>query len=489
VLRKKILVFAPLALAIACQSQQEERTASTSQAIIGGSADTTHDAVVAQLQDQGLCSGTFIKVDATTGVGYILTAAHCVTQAPKVVIQGPSVQAPTALTYDVLDYASHPSYTGEVDSNFDIAVVRVAGADASTPVIPILRPAQDNLSAGKTIVSVGFGKTSPSDTEDLDPIRKKISLSVGSVSSTKLSFSYQNGGTCQGDSGGPVLYTVGGKEYVAGIHSYVVGGCTNGAVSGRVSAAVAFIDQELAKQPAGIKPCDQCQKNLFSGKNVCATAQRECLGDPTCAAYSECLGKCSNAACRSACDKQYPLGVGPLRAVGFCACDNGCKSLCGLSCSSAPKCGIVRSNSKCDTCLDASCCDETNFAADDGLGYQCLSTKGAFTGCSGSKTYQAVLKCQAQKCKDACSDEPAPPPEEGETGGTQETPDGNGEVPPGADGAQAATSGQGADATNGGGCQQGRGQASGSPLAGSPLGLLLALQALLWRRRQKELRS
>ncbi len=484
-LRKKLLVFAPIALALACQSQLQEPTGSTSQAIIGGSADTTHDAVIAQLQDQGLCSGTFIKVDTTTNVGYILTAAHCVTSPPRVVIQGTSVQAPNALQYDVLDYKAHPSYTGAVESDFDIAVVRVAGVDATTPVIPILRPAQDNLSAGKSIVSVGFGKTSPSDTEDLDPIRKKITLTVGNVSSTKLAFAYQNGGTCQGDSGGPVLYTIGGKEYVAGIHSYVVGGCTSGAVSGRVSAAVTFIDQELAKQPVGVKPCDQCQKNLFSGKNVCATAQRECLGDPTCAAYSECLGKCSNAACRSACDKQYPLGVGPLRAIGFCACDNGCKSLCGLSCTSAPKCGIVRSNSKCDTCLDASCCDETNFAADEGLGYQCLTTKGAFAGCSGSKTYQAVLKCQTQKCKDACSDAPAVPNGEGEAEPPSESPNNSTDQGASSGAAAAPSETPGTSADSSGGCQQ----SPGGRGTGSSLGLLLGLLGVLGLRRRARIHN
>src|SRR5262245_10457638 len=108
-MRPRILFFAPFlaALAFSCSASPEpEKSGSSSGAIIGGNLDTTHQAVVAVYQesstDGAICSGTFIKTDPTTKVGYVLTAAHCVQSSlpPVIVLQGDDYNALGITRYD-----------------------------------------------------------------------------------------------------------------------------------------------------------------------------------------------------------------------------------------------------------------------------------------------------------------------------------------------------------------------------------------------------
>src|SRR2546430_11092494 len=92
------LLAAPvLVLVAACSSTsspKSESTGTTASPIINGQLDTTHDAVVAialqQGNEGGLCSGTIVKIDAATNIGWVLTAAHCVAISPVLVIQSRS---------------------------------------------------------------------------------------------------------------------------------------------------------------------------------------------------------------------------------------------------------------------------------------------------------------------------------------------------------------------------------------------------------------
>jgi hypothetical protein len=312
------------------------------------------------------------------------------------VLAGPDFED-KPLYYKVVGYAAHPSYTGDVASSYDFAVVRVIGTDGTTPTISALASAQDNLSAGKTVTSVGYGKTQTADTPK-NSRRKQVTVSVSQTSTNKLSFAFAGGGTCQGDSGGPVLYTVGGKEYVAGVHSYVVGDCTQGSVSGRIAPSGSWLAGELAKPLTG-DACTLCREKVFYGKNACAVDQAACVADPACKGYIDCNRNCPTAGtCQPDCEKQFPLGVGPQLALETCECRAGCASTCGAAiCGGAAKCGYRLKAGDCQTCLEASCCDELAAAAKEGLGYQCLKSGGTYAGCASDAPYQKLAVCR-KKC-------------------------------------------------------------------------------------------
>src|SRR5262245_42564769 len=130
----------PLLLAVACSSEPPSRgsspetLASSSSAIINGTIDTTHPAVVAMGSSTTLCSGTIVKTDPLRRIGWVLTAAHCVSKAPVFVIQGQDYMAANVVRYDVIDYRADPRYTGVANYDYDFAIVRIAGVDSATPV-------------------------------------------------------------------------------------------------------------------------------------------------------------------------------------------------------------------------------------------------------------------------------------------------------------------------------------------------------------------
>ena len=151
-------------LIVACSTGQSLETPVSEEApIINGHADPGHPAVVflqMKLAHGGaVCTGTMIGVNAEAKIGYVLTAAHCLKEAVSVqVVQTSDVgESSSIISYATLDFTVHPDYTGaSVSSPADVAMIRILGVDAHTPVIPILSP--DNLAAGSKITSIGFGQ-------------------------------------------------------------------------------------------------------------------------------------------------------------------------------------------------------------------------------------------------------------------------------------------------------------------------------------------
>ncbi len=431
--RLRLLAFLPLAasLAVACSSTPEigsENTGSTSSAIINGQLDTKHQAVVALILEQGqqggICSGTIVKVDAQRKIGWVATAAHCVDVPPKYIIAGPDFLSPSALVYKVLDYEADPRYGNQAGTPYDFAMVRIAGVDGSTPVIPFTS-SPDGLSSGTPVTSVGYGRTSliePTKPEDQNTKRWFVNKSLSQVGSTEIGYGMSQSGICQGDSGGPVLVNSGGSEKVVGIHSYVSGGGCNGfGVSGRVTAGASFWNQQLAK---ALPPdnCQTCDAAANSGTQECAQLNKACLDDPECKAFSECLGKKKKADCLV----DHPKAEGPFMAAANCVCTRACASQCGSSdsCKAAPKCGYAFPAGECRTCTEGSCCQEAIDCAADGTCYLCLK-KGDDVDpeCATNAKRKALATCSASKCKDPCAGDPItnnadPEPEgEGEGGG------------------------------------------------------------------------
>lgn len=411
-MRASPLVLAPLSAIViaACSAEpigdlpESELTGQATSAIINGQLDTTRQAVVAiysqEGQDAGLCSGTIVKVDPARGIGWVLTAAHCVETKPVVVLQGDDITAPD-LQYEVIDYEADPRYTGATGSPADFAVIRIAGVDATTPTIPLVS-SPDGLSTGTPVVSVGYGRTTliRSGVSDQNTVRRRVAKTIDQLTSQAIAYNMTSSGICQGDSGGPVLVGSGASEKVAGVHSYVQGDCNGTGVSGRVSFGRPFIEGELTRALPR-EDCSLCKKIENSGNGRCAELTRACLDDRECSALYDCLSRGG-----ASCMKKFPKGEGPLNAVLECGCTGRCESACGptAGCNEVPKCGFAMRAGDCATCTESSCCAEQQACAADGECYLCLKGGDADPSCERNALRRAVTRCQESKCRAECSD-------------------------------------------------------------------------------------
>lgn len=399
-----------LASVAACSSvdvpEGESTIGRTSSAVINGQLDTTHQAVVAivlqQGQQGGLCSGTIVKVDPASHIGWVVTAAHCVDIQPVFVLQGDDFSKSTGvLRYEIVDYKADSRWGGQVGSPYDFAVIRIAGVDAATPTIP-LATSPDGLANGTDVVSVGYGRTSLISTGDGDTnsVRRRVAKKLNQVGQT-LAYDMRTSGICQGDSGGPVLVSSGGQEKVVGVHSYVEGDCNGKGVSGRVQFNAAFLAGELAKSvPA--EDCALCTKIANSGTSTCAAASAKCLADKECGGYYECL---SAGKSKASCLAQFPKAEGPFNAAANCTCTQACATACQgtFECKSAPKCGYKLPAGACAQCTESACCDESLACASDGACYVCLKTSDAAPECATNAARKKMATCIASKCKTECA--------------------------------------------------------------------------------------
>ena len=410
---RKSLAFSVSVVALAaCSSTESSGTcpaeapaAHTSSAIINGQLDTTHQAVVAVILQQGteggLCSGTIVKVDPVSHIGWVLAAAHCVNIPPVYVLQGNDFSQSGTLSYDVLDYKADSRYSGMPGSPYDFAVLRIIGVDASTPTIPMVS-ATDGLAVGTNVLSVGYGRTSliASGTPAMDnTIRRHVAKQLSQVGQL-ISYDMATDGICQGDSGGPVLVSSGGVEKVAGVHSFVQGDCNGTGVSVRVSFDLSFINGELAKAPPA-EDCTLCGKIANSGNGTCAALTRSCFADKDCNGYYQCLSKQP----RNVCLMMFPKAQGPFNAAANCQCTEACTTQCKSdpSCVGVPKCGYKYPAGTCATCTESACCAESLACAADGTCYVCLDTKDKAAECATNPARKALLACQASKCTAECA--------------------------------------------------------------------------------------
>jgi hypothetical protein len=422
-------VLALVSLGVACSEDAGDAVDADEAAIIGGQRDTTHPAVVSLHMAHadgtgGLCTGTIVKVDAEKHIGYVLTAAHCVRDATRVtVIRGDDFKAPGVVYYDVLDFKANPAYTGQTSSPFDVAMVRILGVDATTPVIPIRSP--DGLAQGTAVTSIGFGRvvrpSSSSSTTPQNTKRNRIDGAISRISSSQITMRYTGGTTCFGDSGGPVITKVGGSEFVVGVHSYVLGSCQGGDTSGRPTASANFI-QSILNLPEPAASCAACKRNVGTGDMACGVQWRACLADADCGGYRACRARCASAdagagadagtaECSAACRAQFPLGVGPYTNALNCACGQCADSCTGdASCANHPACGFTMGASTpdaCKACVESKCCDEGRACSADAACFQCATTSPAPTSCETNALRTAMKSCRAEKCAAEC---PVPAP-------------------------------------------------------------------------------
>lgn len=237
----------------------EPQLGRASQPIFGGVLDADHPEVMLLFDQAGLvCTGTNIRSEA--GSGFLLTAAHCVTEElpgggiallpPEQLLVVPGEDfslSPVAFTGTAVAVA--PGYVGGFAAD-DIAVVRFfTGNEPLAPAIEPLALADDTLAVNDDLLMIGYGDT---EAGGVNTARRRVARSVAGLDDELVVYSQQDGsGPCFGDSGGPGLAQVDGQERLAvvisgGVESAGQAPCSSGiGVAMRVSAYEGFIGAVL----------------------------------------------------------------------------------------------------------------------------------------------------------------------------------------------------------------------------------------------------
>jgi hypothetical protein len=443
----RFALAAALVAVTAC-GQLPSDASTASAPIYGGTADTANDAVMALVHQMGttganVCTGTTIaKVGAS---GIFLTAAHCVVQAlnGKVVvpvkvaaidelyvIPGPDWETTLqrGLYYGVSAVTMHPQYDGNVNSPYDLALVRFVGAVPSTPVIPTVTAAEDApLAAGTSFTLVGFGKT---ETDAMNSQRRKVDRVVESFTPAQFLYDQRDlRGACQGDSGGPALLATPGGARVLGVTSFGDEKCTDLGVSVRVAPAASLIQSFISQAPATLS-CADCTQAAVSPGNACVDQAVAC-GDMTtpCGKFLACAEACATQACFNGCKLMNAAGVAAYDAMAACQCNGACQAACRTNSSCAPYIKDVASPTcesvsdprpACTTCLRGTCCDQAAACAGDSSCMAC--TRLATTSCRSNAAFVALTSCKATCAGNPCSDAVTPDagaPQQTDAGGAR----------------------------------------------------------------------
>lgn len=445
-----------LLASVGCSSSTESgnsHTGTQADDIINGNVDTTRQAVVAVLSNSSLCSGTIVSKDVSSGIGYVLTAAHCVSSSspPVEIRQGNNFANPTR-AYSVVAYQAHPAYGGG-DPRYDIGMIRIAGVDASTPTIDIGNAT--SVTNGMQVMSVGYGITGPVD----NTIRYNILKNLNAVQSSIVSYSLSGGGICSGDSGGPML-TPGSSQVVIAVHSSVDNAtstnCSGNGYSVRVSAHFdSFIKPFMDEQVA--QTCDLCQQVAQSGS--CSGAIDACFNNTSCANLVDCLNNCpsGDSACYQGCANTNSAGLPLYNAIFDCTC-TACDTECASECA-GPTCGFQFQDDTCTTCHEANCCQEGADCADNSECTTCVTATSPAASCDSNQQRTDWFTCLEQNCATECGFG------SGGSGGT-----GGSGGSAGSAGSGGSTAGSGGSGAQGGSAQGGAGATGGSAQGGSEQG-------------------
>ena len=285
--------------------------------IFGGSADTTHDAVV-YLEGSGACTGTIIG--AANGTGWVLTAGHC--GGLSNILVGDTFNTFTA-QYDVSQDIPHPQWNGNAGDGYDFRLLRFSYSGATPPVIP---PATDDSGIiGQMVTHVGYGLTENGDASGRRAVNQPVQNAYNSP--PLLEFDQSNGtGTCSGDSGGPAIR----NNQVVGVTSFGDSQCVQDGYSGRVAAVSDWIGQYVTIGEPQPETCNDCIGAEANTGGSCASLWSSC--PDACSDLDSCYANCADDACYAQCDSQYPSAVGPLQAVYDCLCEpSNCGAICGCT--------------------------------------------------------------------------------------------------------------------------------------------------------------
>jgi MYXO-CTERM domain-containing protein len=392
-------------LACSTSGPLPEERQTREEAIYYGSLDTTHQAVVSVSAGGGMCTGTIVAVNGSSG--YVLTAAHCLvswgtqTYPPNQVSVriGNNYNTPTA-TYTAAAVKVHPLYDGDDGSANDFGMIRFTGATSSTPVIPAMAPAQDNLAVGTQVDLVGYGQTESSYNNSQ---RRHIVKPIADLNSAWLIFNQTgtSGGTCSGDSGGPALSL--GTERVAGVTSFGTGGtCTEDGYSGRVSTVYDSFIKPFIDGTTGQISCTECQNSVTAGNGACIPTINACYSNTSCNNFINCINACTTTTCQNQCAQSNPTGADLYMAILDCMCDE-----CQPSCANdpmcvEPQCGFNLNDATCGGCSDSKCCAQEQACADNAACVTCVSTSNPPSSCSSNTQLNNWDQCLTTNCATEC---------------------------------------------------------------------------------------
>lgn len=250
------VALAALALSACSSSDSALAIGQIEQPILRGQLDREHPQVMLLANEAGfLCTGTLIDVLGHSG--FLLTAAHCVTDEEAGATPLPPEQFVVIAGNDFLNSTSafpvdaiqvHPGYDGSFAQD-DVAIVRIdLGDTPPPPVIPPLFAEQDTLRVNDRLLLVGYGQT---ERVEENSVRRHVARSIATLEGDLIVYSQEDGkGACFGDSGGPALVTLQGQERVAAVTSGGIDSddrCSGGlGVSMRVSRYTGFIQGVLS---------------------------------------------------------------------------------------------------------------------------------------------------------------------------------------------------------------------------------------------------
>lgn len=215
-------------------------------AIIGGQPTTGDPAVAALLavDDDGqlfaICSGTLITPTI------LLTAAHCVDvpeAAGFVIYVGADLTVEEDPSYQFVAAASrvafHPQWNpDDIAAGYDIGIAELAEPAPVAPREVNLDPITSSQ-VGQPIRLVGWGVTA-GGAED-SGVKRAVVSQLADFDDKLLLVGDSERSICNGDSGGPGFMTIGGREVLVGIASFVDAGCSEIGVSTRVDVYRDFL--------------------------------------------------------------------------------------------------------------------------------------------------------------------------------------------------------------------------------------------------------
>ena len=224
-----ILMTAAFAMSACSEGAKVGQTSMTpSDAIVGGREVSPEEPLskrVVLLYDTtgGICTASLISSDL------LLTAAHCVESGASklVALFGHSIEEASYISdkIKVAKVVTYPAYHNPMATiRGDVAVVKLVRPAPSEYEIALLPPLTLRIPSGTELISIGYGRTEGTQSEDGDNQGSGILRTVGTLvadivlNREGIGIDQSNGqGVCNGDSGGPAYYQVGDKFYVVGI--------------------------------------------------------------------------------------------------------------------------------------------------------------------------------------------------------------------------------------------------------------------------------